>query len=118
VVSGNFFDSVPQGGDAYLLTNIVHGWDDDQATHIMSACRAAMADTACILLAEVVLPAGNEPSMGKLADLEMLVMTAGGRQRTEAEYRTLLARAGLRLTRIMPSSGMVSLVEGMPDSPG
>jgi hypothetical protein len=118
VVSGNFFDAVPEGGDAYLLSNIIHDWDDDPATHILSACRAAMADSACVLLAEQVLPTGNEPSIGKLADLEMLVMTAGARQRTEAEYRTLLGRAGLRLTRIVPSSGMVSLVEAVPDSPG
>ncbi len=76
-----------------------------------------MADAGCVLLAESVLPDGPAPSMGKLADLEMLVMTAGGRQRTEAEHRELLARAGLRLTRIIPSASMVSLVEGVPDSP-
>jgi hypothetical protein len=69
-----------------------------------------------VLLAEIVLPEGRQPSMAKFADLEMLVMTAGGRQRTEAEYRTLLGQAGLRLTRIVPSSGMVSLVEAVPDS--
>lgn len=118
MVSGNFFDSVPEGGDAYLLSNVIHDWDDDQAARILSACRTAMADSACVLLAELVLPAGNEPSMGKLLDLEMLVMTAGGRQRTEEEYRGLLARAGLRLTRIVPSSGRVSLIEAVPDSPG
>jgi hypothetical protein len=75
-----------------------------------------MADTACLLLVESVLPGDAAPSLGKLADLEMLVMTAGGRQRTEAEHRALLDRAGLRLTRIVPSSGMVSLVEAVPVS--
>ena len=54
--------------------------------------------------------------MGKLVDLELLVMTSGGRQRTEAEHRTLLDRAGLRLTRIVPSTGLISLVEAVPDS--
>jgi hypothetical protein len=117
VVSGDFFDSVPQGGDAYLLSAIIHDWSDDQAVEILNTCRAAMADNACMLLAETVLPEGASPSMGKLADLEMLVMTAGGRQRTEAEHRALLGRAGLRLTRIVPSTGMVSLVEAVPDSP-
>jgi hypothetical protein len=116
VVSGDFFDSVPEGGDAYLLSNIIHGWSDDQAVQILSRCRAAMTDTACVLLAEVVLPEGRQPSVGKLIDLEMLVMSAGGRQRTETEYRTLFGRAGLRLTRIVPSAGMVSLVEAVPDS--
>ncbi|MGH3546575.1 MAG: methyltransferase [Pseudonocardiaceae bacterium] len=114
VVSGDFFDSVPDSADAYLLSAIIPAWDDDQAVQILRTCRAAMADTACILLAEVVLPDGPAPSMGKLADLEMLVMTAGGRQRTEAEHHTLLARAGLRLTRVVPSTGMVSLVEAVP----
>jgi hypothetical protein len=117
VVSGDFFDSVPDGADAYLLCAIIHDWDDDQAVQILRTCRAAMADAACVLLAEIVLPDGPAPSMGKLADLEMLVMTAGGRQRTGAEHRALLARAGLRLTRIIPSTGMVSLVEAVPDSP-
>ena len=115
-MSGDFFDSVPEGGDAYLLSNIIHDWDDDQAVQILGRCRAAMADTACVLLAKLVLPEGRQPSMGKFADLEMLVMTSGGRQRTEAEYRALFGRAGLRLTRIVPSAGMISLVEAIPDS--
>lgn len=104
VVSGDLFDSVPDSADAYLLSAIIHDWDDDQAVQILRTCRAAMADAACVLLAEIVLPDGPAPSMGKLADLEMLVMTAGGRQRTEAEHRELLARAALRLTRIIPSA--------------
>jgi hypothetical protein len=116
VVSGDFFDSVPGGGDAYLLSNIIHDWDDHHAVQILASCRAAMTDTACVLLAEFVLPEGRQPSIGKLVDLEMLVITSGGRERTEAEYRTLLGRAGFRLTRIMPSSGPISLVEAVPDS--
>lgn len=116
VVSGDFFDSVPAGGDAYLLSNIIPSWDDDHAVEILSTCRAAMADTACVLLAESVLPEGAAPSIGKLVDLEMLVMTSGGCQRTEAEHRALLGRAGLRLTRIVPSDGLVSLVEAVPDA--
>jgi O-methyltransferase domain len=63
VVSGDFFDSVPEGGDAYLLSNVIHDWDDDHAVEILSTCRAAMADTACLLLAEIVLPEGSAPSM-------------------------------------------------------
>lgn len=116
VISGDFFDAVPAGGDAYLLSNVIHDWDDDRAVEILRRCRAAMPDTACVLLAETVLPEGRQPSMAKLADLQMLVMSAGGRQRTEAEYRTLFDRAELRLTRVVPSSGMVSLVEAVPDS--
>ena len=116
-VSGDFFDSVPEGGDAYLLSNIIPSWDDDHAVEILSTCRAAMAGTARVLLAEFVLPEGEEPSMGKLVDLDMLVMTSGGRQRTESEHRTLLSRAGLRLTHIVPSTGLISLVEAVPAAP-
>jgi hypothetical protein len=72
-----------------------------------------MGNSCCVLLAEIVLPEGRDPSMGKLADLEMLVMTAGGRQRTEAEFQALFSRVGLRLTRIVPSAGMVSLIEAV-----
>lgn len=114
VVSGSFFDSVPEGGDAYLLSNVLHDWDDDQAVEILRTCRAAMAPAARLLIAETVLPQGAASSAGKLIDVGMLIMTAGGRQRTEADYRVLLDRAGLRLTRIVPSSGMVSLVEAFP----
>jgi hypothetical protein len=116
VVSGDFLDSVPEGGDAYLLSNVIHNWDDDHAVQILGRCRVAMANTGCVLLAELVLPEGVAPSMAKLADLGMLIMTSGGRERTEAEYRTLCDRAGLRLTRIVPSAGLFSLVEAVPNS--
>ena len=114
VVSGDFFDSVPGGGDAYLLSNVIHNWDDDHAVQILGRCRAAIANTGCVLLVEPVLPEDTAPSMAKLADLGMLVMTSGGRERTETEYRTLFDRAGLRLTRIVPSTALVSLAEAVP----
>ena len=117
VVSGDFFDSVPEGGDVYLLGDVIHNWDDDHAVQILGRCRAAIATTGCVLLVEPVLPEDAAPSMAKLADLGMLIMTSGGRERTEAEYRTLFDRAGLRLTRIVPSAALVSLVEAVPASP-
>jgi O-methyltransferase domain len=116
VVSGDFFAAVPEGGDAYLLSNVIHDWDDDHAVKILSTCRAAMADAACLLVVELVLPQDGAPSVGKIVDLQMLVITPGGRQRTEAEFRTLLGRAGFRLTRIVSSTGSVGLVEAVPDS--
>lgn len=115
VVGGDFFDSVPVGGDAYLLSNVIHDWDDDHAVRILRTCRAAMARTGRVLVAETVLPEGAVPSMGKLLDVGMLVMTPGGRQRTEVEYHALFSRAGLRLTHIVPSSCPVSLVEARPE---
>ncbi len=66
-----------------------------------------------VLIAEIVLPAGNEPSPGKWLDLTMLVMTHGGRERTESEYRDLLARAGFKLARVVPTDGAIALVEGV-----
>ena len=114
VIGGDFFNSVPEGGDVYLLGNVIHSWSDDQVVKILSTCRAAMADTACLLLAEVVLPDGRQPYPGKFADLQMLVLTSGGRQRTEAEHRTLLDRAGFGLARTVPTSGNISIVEAVP----
>jgi hypothetical protein len=116
MMSGDFVDSVPEGGDVYLLNNVIHNWDDDYAVRILGRCRTAMANTGRVLLAELVLPEGTAPSMVKLADLGMLVMTSGGRERTEAEYRTLFDCAGLRLIRIVPNTGLIRLLEAVPDS--
>lgn len=116
VVGGDFFDSVPEEGDAYLLSGVLVDWGDDQAVKILSTCRAAMADTACLLIAETVLPAGSQPSIGKFADLGLLVMTSGC-LRTKTEFRALLDRAGFRLARIVPTSGTVSLVEASRSVP-
>lgn len=115
--SGDFFDSVPPGGDAYLLSNIVHDWDDERAVQILANCRAAMGDNGRVLLAEWVLPdrpGDDDPVLPLWADLEMLVMTSGGRQRTEPEFDRLLDRAGLRLSRIVPTSDLCSIVEATP----
>ena len=116
VVGGDFFASVPPGGDVYLVRGIFHGLDDDQAVKFLSTCRAAMADTDCLLIAEIVLPEGSQPSIGRIMDLQMLVFTDSGLLRTEAEFRALLDQAGFRLARIVSSSDLVSLVEAAPCS--
>ncbi|GAA2845063.1 methyltransferase [Nonomuraea rubra] len=111
LVAGDFFQRVP-AGDAYLLANIVHDWDDERAVAILSGCRAAMTDGGHVLLVEAVLPATrNEPHPATLIDLEMLVMNRGGRQRTLGEHQRLLERAGLRLTREIRSEGTFSLLD-------
>ena len=99
LVGGDFFAAVPDGGDAYILRNIIHDWEDDQAVAILMTCRRAMADDARLVLVERYLP--DDPREAPLvfhADLEMLV-NVGGRERTTDEYETLLARSGLRLAR-------------------
>ncbi|MER0443361.1 methyltransferase [Streptomyces sp. Edi4] len=112
VVGGSFFEKVPAGADAYVLTAVVHDWDDDRSVELLRNVRAAMPDHATVLLGEPVVPDGPEPSAAKLLDLETLVGTTG-RQRTAAEFRDLLDRSGLRLTRVIHSSGPDSLVEAV-----
>lgn len=113
LLSGDFFDRVPAGGDIYLMKKIIHDWDDERAGAILANCRAAMAgDGRLLLLEEVILP-GNAPAFGKLIDLSMLVQTPGGQERTEAEYRTLLAAAGLELTRVAATQCSLRVIEAM-----
>jgi hypothetical protein len=110
---GDFFASAPAGADAYLLKHILHDWDDGACRTILRHIRAAMAPGARVLIIEQVIPPGNGPFPGKLLDLNMLVMTEGGRERTPADYAQLLESAGLRLERIVPTASAVSVVEAV-----
>jgi hypothetical protein len=114
VVPINFFESVPAGGDAYMMKHIIHDWDDARATTILKNCHRAMSGKGKLLLAEMVMPPGNEPNFGKWLDVGMLIFT-GGCERTEGEYRELLAGAGFRLTRIVPTPSPVSVIEAVPE---
>jgi hypothetical protein len=113
IVAGDFFVSVPKGGDAYMMKKCIHDWDDDQSRQILSNVRAAIPAHGRLLLMEAVVPTGNSPSFSKLIDLLMLVY-AGGRERTESEYRDLLAAAGFKLNRVIPTACPVSIVEAVP----
>lgn len=113
VAAGDFFEAVPEGGDAYLLSHIIHDWSDEECLRILSNCRRAMRDQARLLIVEWVLPPGDEPHPARLLDLVMLVM-AGGQERTEEEYRALLAKAGFDLTRVVPTASPTSVVEALP----
>jgi hypothetical protein len=110
IEEGSFFDSVPEGGDAYLLSHIIHDWSEEQCLTILENCRRAMSPTGRLLIIEMVLPPGDTPHPGKMLDLMMLV-GPGGQERTEQEYVALLARAGFRLTRVVPTNSPVSVVE-------
>jgi hypothetical protein len=112
-VGGDFFAAVPEGGDLYLMKWILHDWDDARAGTILGHCRRALAPGGRVLIADAVLPGRNEPSMGKFMDLNMLVII-GGRERTEDEFRDLLAASGLRLSRVIPTESVVSLIEAVP----
>jgi hypothetical protein len=112
-VGGDFFQSVPAGGDAYLMKHIIHDWPDDRATTILRNCRKGVNTGGKLLLVELVIAPGDAADLGKVIDLEMLVV-ASGRERTEVEYRQLLAGAGWRLTRVLPTKSSTQIVEAEP----
>jgi hypothetical protein len=111
VAGGDFFGQVP-AGDTYVLKFIIHDWDDERSTAILTNCRRAMAHNGKVLIVEAVLQPGRATSFSKFLDLNMMVMT-GGRERTEPEYRALLDAAGLRLTRIVPTQTEMSVIEAV-----
>ncbi len=112
-VAGSFFESVPAGADAYILKKVIHDWNDEQAVRILRNCRDAMKPHGRILVAETIIPPGNEPTTIKLIDAAMLVVT-GGIERTEAEYAALFAAAGLRLERVISTRQPISILEASP----
>jgi hypothetical protein len=112
-VGGDFFESVPREADAYLLKSVIHDWDDERAVEILRSCRSAMDDGAKLLLVERIVRPGNEPDPAKFIDLLMLVMN-GGRERTTDDFERLLAAAGFRLSNIVPTGPVLSVIEGIP----
>ena len=112
-VAGDFFAALPSGGDIYLLKSVLHNWDDAAAARILRSCRQAMSRRARLLVIERVIPSGNVPAEAKLFDINMLV-TVGGQERTEREYRALFQAAGFDLTQIIPTYSPLSLIEGAP----
>ena len=109
--SGSFFDAVPAGADAYFMKHILHDWSDADCLRILGNCAKAMPEHAKLLACEKIVPPGNGPSIAKTIDLVMLVQTDGGRERTEAEFQQLFARAGLRLARVVPTRAENSILE-------
>lgn len=109
-VTGSFFESVPAGADVYVLKKVIHDWNDKQAIVILRNCREAMPLNGRVLVAETIIPAGNEPDPIKFIDANMLVVT-GGMERTQAEYARLLAAAGLRLERVISTVQPISILE-------
>jgi hypothetical protein len=107
---GSFFESIPAGGDAYMMSHIIHDWSEEQCLTILSNCRRVMNADTRLLIIEMVLPPGNTPHPGKMLDMMMLV-GPGGRERTAEEYGELLSKAGLRLTKVVPTDSAVSVVE-------
>lgn len=111
MVAGDFFREVP-AADAYMMKFIIHDWDDERAVKILQNINRAMNENGKVLLVEMVVPVGNEPHFAKIQDLEMLV-SPGGVERTEEEYRELLTQAGLKLTRVIPTKSPLSIIEAV-----
>ena len=115
VVGGDFFESVPAGGDGYVLSHILHDWDDERCVMILRSIRTQIGDQGSLLVVEAVVPEENVPLPVALIDLMMLVMS-GGYERTESEYRALFGRAKFRLERVIPTSSRqnVCILEARP----
>jgi C-methyltransferase len=112
IAPGSFFEGVPEGGDAYVLKNVIHDWPDDDALQILSNVRSAAGTGKRVLLAEFVIPRHDREFLGKWADLEMLI-GAAARERTAAEYAQLLSRTGFRMTRVVQTASPFSVVEAI-----
>ena len=112
-IPGDFFKAVPAGGDAYIMKWIIHDWDDERAIRILRNIRTQMPQHGRVIIVECVVPEGDEPDFSKFFDLNMMVMT-GGKERTAREFDQLLAAAGFRFLRVIPTETPTSIVEGEP----
>jgi ubiquinone/menaquinone biosynthesis C-methylase UbiE len=112
-IAGSFFEAAPPGGDAYQMRHIIHDWTDEQCHTILSHIRKVIPAKGRLLVIEMVIKPGNVAQPAKWLDLNMLVLP-GGRERTEAEYREMYAKAGFRLERVVPTPTEVSVIEGKP----
>jgi hypothetical protein len=111
--AGSFLDRVPAGADLYLIIRVLHNWGDEDCLRILANCRAAMRPGARLLIVEHLLepdPARGRP-VGYLIDVQMMVMFGQARERSAAEFATLLERSGFRLRRVVPTASPVSIIE-------
>ncbi|HEX7711425.1 MAG TPA: methyltransferase [Sphingomonadaceae bacterium] len=112
IESGSFFERVPGGHDAYLMSHIIHDWDDGENATILKNVREAMKPDGKLLIVEMLLPEGDDPHMGKMLDM-MMMLVPGGEERTPSEYAELLAPNGFRVERVVPTASAVSVVEAV-----
>jgi hypothetical protein len=113
LASGDMFSSVPDGADVYIMKHIIHDWPDDLCLKILRACRKNVTSKGKLLVVDSVIQPGNDFSPSKFLDLQMLIFP-GGCERTEKEFRELLAAGGWKVNRIIPTRAPDSIVEGLP----
>jgi hypothetical protein len=111
LAEGSFFDGVSTGGDAYVLKNIIHDWDDDASVRILRNVRSAAPAGAALLLVETVIPEDDGNPIGKWMDMEMLIIN-DGRERTAGEYRRLFEEAGFQMIGVVDTASRFSIIEG------
>ncbi len=111
-ISGDFFENVPAGADAYIMKHIIHDWDDAESIKILKNIHSAMNPDSKVLIIEMVVPEGNEPSPSKILDIQMLMFT-GGKERTAKEYAELLDKSGFRMTQVVPTHSPMQIVEAV-----
>ena len=109
----DFFHEIPAGCRAYMMKSVIHDWDDDRARKILTNCRKVVPDDGALLLVEFAVSGKNLPSTGKIIDIIMLTLT-GGQERTDEQYRDLLASAGFRLSRVIPTAAEFAIFEALP----
>ena len=117
VESGSFFEAIPGNGDVYLLKHVIHDWDDERAADILRCCRRCIPRNAKLLIVERRMPEladCNGPAETFMTDLEMLVMSPGGRERTESEFRKLLGDTGFQHLRTLPTTSPSCIFEAQP----
>jgi hypothetical protein len=114
VEAGSFFERVPQGCDAYMMKHIIHDWSDEHCRNILRLIRAELPPHGRLLVCELVMPEEPGPAPAKMLDIEMLVMTVGGKERSPSEFAELFASAGLKLGRIVTTPTPISVVEALP----
>jgi hypothetical protein len=114
IEGGSFFERVPDGCDAYIMKHIIHDWSDDYCRTILTLMREKLPEQGRVLVCDMVVTGDPGPTPAKLLDIEMLVMTVGGKERTEEEFRELFDAAGLRLNRIVPTERPICVIEAVP----
>lgn len=114
IEAGSFFEAVPAGADCYILSHVIHDWTSEQCFTILGHCRRAMNADARLLLVEMVLPDDDTPHPGKMLDMIMLTVM-GGEERTASQYSALLAQAGFRMTKVIPTASLAAIVEAVRD---
>jgi len=112
-ISGNFFESIPQGGDMYFLKSIIHNLSDNQCIHLLKDIKKVLPENGKILIFEPIIENNNRYSFAKLYDIQMLVGRSGGKERTKEEFKAIISSADLKINRIIQTAAPFSIIEIM-----